>query len=91
MGLGKTLVAEVVLCQLWAERRRRLLVICPASLRKQWAQELADKFNLPTDVLDALPDFSKLDRSAFRIELDTLLALVRLVGTRCLYLRRSWP
>ncbi|MFN9278714.1 MAG: SNF2-related protein [Betaproteobacteria bacterium] len=53
VGLGKTIEAALVLCQLWAERRRRLLVICPASLRKQWAQELADKFNLPAEVLDA--------------------------------------
>ncbi len=53
VGLGKTIEAALVLCQLWAERRRRLLVICPAALRKQWAQELSDKFNLPTQVLDA--------------------------------------
>src|SRR5277367_6576203 len=37
VGLGKTIEAGIVLCQLWAERKRRLLVICPASLRKQWA------------------------------------------------------
>lgn len=37
---------------LWAERRRRLLVICPANLRKQWGQELADKFFLPCAVLE---------------------------------------
>ena len=35
VGLGKTIEAGIVLCQLWAERKRRLLVICPASLRKQ--------------------------------------------------------
>jgi SNF2 family DNA or RNA helicase len=32
VGLGKTIEAALVLCQLWAERRRRLLVICPAAL-----------------------------------------------------------
>ncbi len=53
VGLGKTIEAGIVLCQYWAERRRRLLVICPASLRKQWALELEEKFNLPTLVLDA--------------------------------------
>ncbi|RKG45110.1 DEAD/DEAH box helicase [Acinetobacter cumulans] len=52
VGLGKTIEAALVLCQYWAERRRNLLIICPASLRKQWAQELQDKFNLPTQVLD---------------------------------------
>lgn len=44
VGLGKTIEASLVVCQYWAERRRRLLVICPASLRKQWAQEMHDKF-----------------------------------------------
>jgi hypothetical protein len=53
VGLGKTIEAALVLCQLWAERRRRLIVLCPASLRKQWALELSEKFHLPTRVLDA--------------------------------------
>lgn len=53
VGLGKTIEAGIVLCQFWAERKRRLLVICPASLRKQWAMELEEKFNLPVLVLDA--------------------------------------
>ncbi|MFO0807578.1 MAG: SNF2-related protein [Gemmataceae bacterium] len=53
VGLGKTIEAGLVLCQYWAEKKRRLLVICPASLRKQWALELQEKFNLPNVVLDA--------------------------------------
>ena len=53
VGLGKTIEAGIVLCQYWAERKRQLLVICPASLRKQWALELQDKCNLPAVVLDA--------------------------------------
>ena len=53
VGLGKTIEAGIVLCQFWAERKRRLLVICPASIRKQWALELEEKFNLPALVLDA--------------------------------------
>lgn len=53
VGLGKTIEAGIVLCQYWAERKRQLLVICPASLRKQWALELEEKFNLPTVVLDS--------------------------------------
>lgn len=53
VGLGKTIEAGIVLCQYWSERKRRLLVICPASLRKQWALELEEKFNLPSVVLDA--------------------------------------
>ena len=53
VGLGKTIEAGIVLCQYWAERKRRLLVLCPASIRKQWALELEEKFNLPSVVLDA--------------------------------------
>jgi len=54
VGLGKTIEAALILCQLWAERRRRLLVICPASIRKQWSLELEEKFNLPTTILDSV-------------------------------------
>lgn len=53
VGLGKTIEAGLVLCQYWAERWRNLLVICPASIRKQWALELSEKFNLPSVVIDA--------------------------------------
>ncbi len=52
VGLGKTIEAGLLLSQKWAERRRRLLVIVPANLRKQWAQELADKFFLPSVILE---------------------------------------
>lgn len=53
VGLGKTIEAGLVLCQYWAELRRRLIVICPASLRKQWSLELEEKFNLPSIILEA--------------------------------------
>lgn len=53
VGLGKTIEAALVLSQYWAERKRHLLIVCPASLRKQWATELYEKFNLPSQILDA--------------------------------------
>jgi superfamily II DNA or RNA helicase len=52
VGLGKTIEAGILLAQNWAERRRTLLVICPANLRKQWSQELLDKFFLPSVILE---------------------------------------
>src|SRR5437870_11580767 len=52
VGLGKTIEAGLLLSQQWAERKQRLLVIVPANLRKQWTQELADKFHLPTVILE---------------------------------------
>ncbi|HYC30523.1 MAG TPA: DEAD/DEAH box helicase, partial [Chitinophagaceae bacterium] len=53
VGLGKTIEAGIVLCQFWAEHKRRLLVICPASLRRQWSIELEEKFNLPSVILES--------------------------------------
>lgn len=53
VGLGKTIEAALVLCQYWAERKRKLIVICPAALRKQWNLELAEKFNIPSVILES--------------------------------------
>ena len=53
VGLGKTIEAGIVIAQRWAERKRRILVIVPAILRKQWQQELETKFYLPTRILDS--------------------------------------
>jgi SNF2 family DNA or RNA helicase len=52
VGLGKTIEAGILLSQKWAERKRKLLIIVPANLRKQWHQELADKFFLPATILE---------------------------------------
>ena len=52
VGLGKTIEAGIILSQKWAERKRKLIVVCPANLRKQWSQELADKFFLPSVILE---------------------------------------
>lgn len=53
VGLGKTIEASLVIAQRWAERRRRILLIVPASLRKQWSQELYDKFSLPSVIVES--------------------------------------
>lgn len=53
VGLGKTIEAGLLLSQKWAERKRKLLVIVPANLRKQWSQELAEKFFLPSVILES--------------------------------------
>ncbi|MCK7477179.1 MAG: SNF2-related protein [Candidatus Moduliflexus flocculans] len=52
VGLGKTIEAGLVLSQKWAERKRRILVITPSNLRKQWYQELTEKFFLPCRILE---------------------------------------
>lgn len=53
VGLGKTIEAGLVIAQRWAEQRRRILLIVPASLRKQWTQELQSKFSIPSEILES--------------------------------------
>jgi superfamily II DNA or RNA helicase len=53
VGLGKTIEASLVIAQRWAERKRRILLVVPASLRKQWTQELFEKFGLKSVILEA--------------------------------------
>ncbi|OGZ77098.1 MAG: DEAD/DEAH box helicase [Candidatus Staskawiczbacteria bacterium RIFOXYB2_FULL_32_9] len=53
VGLGKTIEAGLVLSQKWAERKRNILLIVPSSLRKQWNEELQEKFFLPSVILEA--------------------------------------
>lgn len=53
VGLGKTIEAGLVISQRWAENRRRILIIAPSNLRKQWHQELAEKFFIPGTILEA--------------------------------------
>jgi hypothetical protein len=48
VGLGKTIEAGIVLAQLWFERKRKILIVTPASLIKQWQNELQEKFGLPS-------------------------------------------
>ncbi len=53
VGLGKTIEAGLLIAQRWAERKRRILIITPANLRKQWHQELADKFGISACIIEA--------------------------------------
>jgi adenine-specific DNA-methyltransferase len=53
VGLGKTIEAGLVISQRWSERRRRVLVIAPSNLRKQWHQELSEKFFLPCAIIES--------------------------------------
>lgn len=52
VGLGKTIEAGILLSQKWAEKKQKLLIIVPAALRKQWNQELTDKFFLSSVILE---------------------------------------
>lgn len=52
VGLGKTIEAGLVISQKWAERKRKILIIVPSNLRKQWNQELLDKFFLSSIIME---------------------------------------
>jgi len=52
VGLGKTIEAWLIICQLWSEFKRKILLIVPASLRKQRKSELEEKFYLESMILD---------------------------------------
>ncbi len=52
VGLGKTIEAGIILSEMWAENKRNIIIIVPASLRNQWNIELMEKFYLPSFILD---------------------------------------
>jgi ERCC4-related helicase len=52
VGLGKTIEAGLVIAQKWAEGKRKILIICPSSLRQQWRQELQEKFFLESIIIE---------------------------------------
>lgn len=52
VGLGKTIEAALVIAQQWAKHCRHILIIAPATLRKQWSAELEEKFYLPSIILE---------------------------------------
>lgn len=52
VGLGKTIEAGILIAQSWAEQKRHILLIVPASLRSQWNEELLDKFHIPSIVME---------------------------------------
>jgi len=67
VGLGKTIEAGIVISQKWAERKRSILVIVPATLRQQWSGELQKRFHLPNIVVDSekLKKYKNIDESIF--------------------------
>lgn len=65
VGLGKTIEAGLVLAQKWTEGKRRILIITPANLRKQWAQEIEEKFFLPTLILESR-NYNKMAKDGVR-------------------------
>lgn len=53
VGLGKTIEAGLVMQEMIARRTmRRILILCPASLQRQWQEEMQQKFQLHFEIID---------------------------------------
>jgi superfamily II DNA or RNA helicase len=53
VGLGKTIQAGMLIRQAWlAEKARRILILAPAGICRQWQVELREKFNLNWPIYD---------------------------------------
>jgi len=67
VGLGKTIEAGLVLCQYWAVGKRKIIVVCPAALRKQWSFELTEKFGIDNEILDTknYNEYIRMGRNPF--------------------------
>ena len=70
VGLGKTVEAGLVLAQYWAERKRHILLIVPASLRMQWRFELSEKFYIDSLLLET-GNFNKMRKEGTFNPFDT--------------------
>lgn len=66
VGLGKTIEAGLVISQRWAEGKRRILIIAPSNLRKQWHQELNEKFFIPCTIIELKPYNAEVKGGNFR-------------------------
>ena len=66
VGLGKTIEAGLVISQRWAEGKRRILIIAPSNLRKQWYQEMNEKFFIPCTIIESKPYNAEVKAGNFR-------------------------
>lgn len=91
VGLGKTIEAGIILSQFWAEHKRRLLIIAPANLRKQWATELQEKFFLPSRILETKTFNAYVDAGNFNpfdCE-EIVICSYQFAKTKAVYLKRT--
>ncbi len=90
VGLGKTIEAGLVISQKWAEKKRRILIIVPSSLRKQWNQELQDKFFVPSQILET-KSFNNIIKSGnlnpFNLQDEIVIASYHFVRNKSSYVK----
>lgn len=64
VGLGKTIEAGLVINYVISSGARKIMIVLPATLRKQWEIELEEKFNLDSTILDRI--MVKKDRASWK-------------------------
>lgn len=52
VGFRKTIEAGIVVSQKWTKRKLKILIVAQANLQKQWSREIADKFFLPSVIIE---------------------------------------
>lgn len=83
VGLGKTIEAGL----LWTELRtrfdfRRLVVLCPAVLCEKWRLELANRFGVEADILNAKETLTRLEHAEQRGRASGFAIVASLQGLR---------
>ncbi len=91
VGLGKTIEAGIILSQHWSEHKRRLLVICPANLRKQWSSELLEKFYLPSVIMESKSFNSSIENGTFNpFDRESIvICSLQFAKTKAAYIKRT--
>ncbi|MCC6842348.1 MAG: DEAD/DEAH box helicase [Saprospiraceae bacterium] len=91
VGLGKTIEAGIVISQKWAERKRKILIVAPANLRKQWNQEIADKFFLPSVILESKSFNQEIAKANFNPFIQTnsiVICSYQFVKSKAIYISK---
>ncbi|MBU1241096.1 DISARM system SNF2-like helicase DrmD, partial [Myxococcota bacterium] len=89
VGLGKTIEAGMVMQELIARQRvRKVLIVCPASLQQQWAEEMLNKFALRFEVVNS--DYLKRLRREYGNHVNPWASFPRLI-TSMDFLKRERP
>jgi len=77
VGLGKTIEAGLIISQLWAEGKKKIIIVVPASLRKQWQNELFEKFDIPSVIVDGAEYKAAKKESIYNLfDRDNLIVII---------------
>jgi ERCC4-related helicase len=93
VGLGKTIEAGIVISQKWAERKRKILIIVPSNLRKQWHQELLDKFFLNSTILETRSFNEEINKGNFNpfSQDQIIICSYQFVRSKAIYVKKvAW-